>query len=81
MKKIVKAALMHGVKFFAASHRAFNPLAKVHLEALKEVASKDSMEVKIISCVDVPLRIGEKRVDDFQRWKTHLEYEALKYGN
>lgn len=56
MKKIVKAALMHGVKFFAASHRAFNPLAKVHLEALKEVASEDSMEVKIISCVDVPLR-------------------------
>jgi len=53
---------MHGVKFFAASHWAFNPLDEVHLEALKEVASEDSMEVKIISCVDVPLRIGEKRV-------------------
>jgi hypothetical protein len=81
MKKVVRTALNYGVKFFAASSRTFNPLAPNYLDAVKEIEAEDKKEIRLIPCIDVPLRFKGKRVDDFRRWKTHLEYETEQYGS
>jgi len=81
MKKVVRTALNYDVKFFAASSRTFNPLAPNYLDTVKEIEAEDKKEIQLIPCIDVPLRFKGKRVDDFRRWKTHLEYETEQYGS
>jgi len=80
MKKVIRVALNHGVRFFAASGRAFNQLASNYLEAVKEIEAEDEKRLRLIPCIDVPLRFKGKRIDDYRRWKTHLEYEARQFG-
>ena len=81
MKKVVRTALNYDVKFFAASSRTFNPLAPNYLDAVKEIEAEDKKEIRLIPCIDVPLRFKGKRVDDYRKWKTHLEYETEQYGS
>jgi len=81
VKKVIKVALSHGVRFLAASSRAFNPLAQSYLDAVKEVEAEEEKEIRLIPCVDVPLRLKGRGVDDLRRWRTHLEYETASYGS
>ena len=78
-KKVIRTALNHGVKFFAASSQTFNSLALNYINVVKEIEVEDKKEIWLIPCIDVPLRFKGKRVDDYQRWKTHLEYEIKQY--
>ncbi len=80
-KKVIRTALNYDVKFFAASSRTFNPLAPNYLDAVKEIEAEDEKQIWLIPCIDVPFRFKGKRVDDYRRWKTHLEHEAKQYGN
>ncbi len=79
MKKVIRTALKYGVRFFAASHRAFNQLAPTYLEAVSEVEAENETALWLIPCIDVPLRFRNNKIDDYRRWKTHLEYETKKY--
>jgi hypothetical protein len=80
MKAVIKVSLKYNVKFFAAASHGFNELAPIYLEAVREVGDEEETELLLIPCMDVPLRLGGREVDDYKRWKTHLTYESNKFG-
>jgi hypothetical protein len=80
MKAVIKASLKYGVKFFTAASHGFNELAPIYLEAVREVEDEEETELLLIPCMDVPLRLRGREVDDYKRWKTHLTYESNKFG-
>ena len=80
MKKIMRVALRHGVSLFAASSHGFNDLAPIHLDAVKEVEKEEETELSLISCIGIPLQVGGEKVNEYRRWKTHLNYELEQFG-
>lgn len=71
MKVVIRASFKHNVKFFAAASYGFNELAPVYLEAVKEAGDEEGAELMLIPCMDVPLTVRGREVDDYKRWKTH----------
>ena len=80
MKRVLKAALREGIGFFAASSPSFCELAPIYLDAVEEVESEEETELALIMHVGTPLELRGKRLDDYRRWKTHLEHESSLYG-
>ncbi len=80
MKKVMRVALNYGVRFFSASSHRFNDLSPLYLEAVREIEDEEEVEITLIACISIPLRISGARVNDYRRWKTQLLYETEKFG-
>jgi len=81
IKRVMKVAVKHGVRFFSVSSHSFTDLSMLHLEAIGEVEEEEETEISLIACISIPLQLGGAKVNDYKRWKTHLTYEIEKFGN
>jgi len=80
MKRVMRVAIGFGVNLFAASSHGFNELAPTYLEAVEEVEEEEETDLSLIACISVPLELGGRRINDYRKWKTHLDYESEKFG-
>jgi hypothetical protein len=80
IKKIMKIALKHEIKHFAALSPSFNIFSPKHLEAIKDLEKEYERKIPIIACIGIPVKLRNKKINDFKRWKTHLEYESKEFG-
>jgi hypothetical protein len=78
MAKVIEAAIKMGVKKFASATPDSSPLASLHLRVLRNFADQ-GFDVQIIPCLGIPLRLGDRKVDDYRRWATYLAYESRTY--
>ncbi|MGQ9552233.1 MAG: hypothetical protein ACUVUE_07395 [Candidatus Bathycorpusculaceae bacterium] len=81
MKKVLEVAIKHGIRYFASSSHNFNELVPTYMEAISEVADEKAAEVQLIPCLGIPLEFKGKRIDDYRRWATYLEYETRSFGD
>jgi hypothetical protein len=81
MKKVLEVAVKQGIRYFASSSHNFNELVLTYLEAISEVAEEKAAEVQLIPCLGIPLEFKGKRIDDYRRWATYLEYETESFGD
>ena len=80
MKRVMRVAVQYGVSLFAASSHGFNDLAPMHLKAIQELEEEGETELSLITCISVPLELRGRKIDDYRRWKTHLDYELMEFG-
>ena len=80
MKRVMRVAIRFGVNLFAASSHGFNELAPTYLEAVEEVEEEAETDLSLITCISVPLELRGRRINDYRKWKTHLDYESEKFG-
>ncbi|MEM3407569.1 MAG: hypothetical protein QW806_02350 [Nitrososphaerota archaeon] len=80
IKKVMKVALKYGIRYFAASSHDFNELSPIYLNAIKELEEDEGIEIFLIPCMRIPLKIGKEEINDHRRWATHLNYEVEKFG-
>lgn len=80
MKRVMRVAIGFGVNLFAASSHGFNELAPTYLEAVEEVEEEEETDLSLVMCISVPLELRGRRINDYRRWKTHLDYESKKFG-
>jgi len=80
IKKVMKTAIDYDVRIFSASAHMFNSLAQIYLQAVKEVEDEEGMDIQLIPCLDVPLRLRGRKLNDYKRWKTHVNYESETFG-
>lgn len=80
IKKVMKVALNFGLRYFAASSYDFNELSPIYLNAIKELEEDEGIEIFLIPCIKIPLKIGKEEINDYRRWVTHLNYEIEKFG-
>jgi len=74
MREVVDAAVELGVTKFAAASPNSSPLAPLHIHVLETLAGED-LEIEMIPCIGIPVRIGGRSVDAFRRWATYLAFE------
>ncbi len=80
MKRVMRVAIGFGVSLFAASSHGFNEFAPTYLEAVEEVEEEEETDLSLIMCISVPLELRGRGINDYRRWKTHLDYESKKFG-
>ena len=80
MKRVMRVAIGYGVNLFAASSHGFNELAPTFLEAIEEVEEEEETDLSLVMCTSVPLELRGRRINDYRRWKTHLNYESKQFG-
>ncbi|MEM1575115.1 MAG: hypothetical protein QXF09_05890 [Nitrososphaerota archaeon] len=80
IKKVMKVALNFGLRYFAASSHDFNELSPIYLNAIKELEEDEGIEIFLIPCMKIPLKLGKEEINDYRRWATHLNYEVEKFG-
>jgi hypothetical protein len=73
-KKIIDAALEVGIKKFAGAVPDSSPLSSLHLQVLKNLID-EGHDIKLIPCVGIPIKKGDRKIDDFRRWATYLSFE------
>lgn len=78
MAKIIETAAKKGVRKFASATPNSSPLASLHIRVLRAFADQ-GLDVQLIPCLGIPLRLGERMVDDYRRWATYLTYESKTY--
>lgn len=78
MKNVIDAAISMGVKRFAAAAPGSSPLASLHLQVLRGIVD-EGCDIEIIPCVEIPVKLGDRRVDAFKRWATYLTFETEFY--
>jgi len=78
MKRVIDAALSMGVRRFAAAAPGSSPLASLHLQVLRSIVG-EGHAIDLIPCVEIPVKLGDKRVDAFRRWATYLTFEGEFY--
>jgi len=76
--KVIEAAVKMGVRKFASATPDSSPLSSLHLRVLRDLANQ-GLDVQLIPCLGIPMRLGERKVDDFRRWATYLAYESETY--
>ncbi len=81
MKKVIEVAIRHGISCFASSSHDFNELVPTYLEAINEIAEEKATEVQMIPCLGIPLEFKGKKIDDYRRWATYLDYETKSFGD
>ncbi|MFX0211372.1 MAG: hypothetical protein ACFFDT_35665, partial [Candidatus Hodarchaeota archaeon] len=81
MKRLIEVALRYQIHYFAASSYNFNALAPTYLKMVNEVAEEKERAVQLIPCLGIPLEFKRKKVDDYKRWATYLDYELRTFGN
>jgi len=74
MREVVDAAVELGVTKFAAASPDSSPLASLHIHVLETLAG-ENLDIEIIPCIGIPVRIGGRSVDAFRRWATYLAFE------
>jgi hypothetical protein len=74
MREVVDAAVELGVTKFAAASPDSSPLAPLHIHILETLAG-ENLDIEIIPCIGIPVRIGGRSVDAFRRWATYLAFE------
>lgn len=79
MAKVIETAAKKGVRKFASATPDSSPLASLHIRVLRDLADQ-GLDVQLIPCLGIPLRLGERRVDDYRRWATYLAYESKTYN-
>ena len=79
--KILKKAINdYGVTVVASTPATEGKLPALLLDAIKETIKATSVEIALIPCFRIPLRIGEKPIDDYRRWITYYEIERKPVG-
>jgi hypothetical protein len=78
MKRVIDAAISMGVERFAATTSGSSPLASLHLHVLRGIVD-EGCDIEIIPCVEIPVKLGDRRVDAFRRWATYLTFESKFY--
>jgi hypothetical protein len=78
MVKVIQVAIKIGVRKFASATPDSSPMASLHLRVLRDLADQ-GFDVKIIPCLGRPIKLGERKVDDFRRWATYLAHESGTY--
>ena len=76
--KVIEMAIKMGVRKFSSATPDSSQSASLHLRVLKDFAYR-GFDVEIIPCLGIPIRLGERKVDDFRRWATYLAYESETY--
>ena len=75
---VIEAAINFSVRKFASATPDSSPSAFLHLRVLRDFANL-GLDIQVIPCLGIPMRIRERRVDDFRRWATYLAYESKTY--
>ncbi len=75
MKRVIDAALSMGARRFAAAAPGSSPLASLHLQVLRNIVS-EGHSIDLIPCVEIPVKLGGRRIDAFRRWATYLTFES-----
>jgi hypothetical protein len=78
MAKVIETAVNKGVRKFASATPGSSPLASLHIRVLRDFVDQ-GLDVQLIPCLGIPLRLGERMVDDYRRWATYLLYESKTY--
>jgi len=73
-RKVVEAAIKMGVHRFAGATPRSSPLSPVHLEALTAMID-EGHNIELLPCIEIPVRLGDNRIDPFRRWATYLKFE------
>ncbi|MFB0567041.1 MAG: hypothetical protein ACETVM_00445 [Candidatus Bathyarchaeia archaeon] len=77
-KKVAEAALKMGVHRFAGATPRSSPLSPVHLEAIR-VMIDEGHGIELLPCIEIPVRLGDDRINAFRRWATYIEFERRLY--
>lgn len=78
MRSVIDAAIKMDVKRFAAATPGSSLLAPLHLQVLGDVFD-EGHKVELITCVGIPMKLGNRNIDAFRRWATYLALEARLY--
>jgi len=73
-RNIVEVALKMGVHRFAGATPRSSSLSPVHLEALR-VMIDEGHDIELLPCIEIPVRLGDDRIDAFRRWATYVKFE------
>jgi hypothetical protein len=80
MKRVMKVAIRYEVSLFSAASPDFNELAPTYLKAIEEIQEEEETELSLITCTSVPLELRGRQINDYRRWKTHLNHELKEFG-
>ena len=75
-----KAVESYGITVIANTASTEGGLATLFLKAITETIKATSTEIALIPCFMIPLRLGDKPIDDYRRWITYYEYEKKTSG-
>jgi len=79
VKILKKAVNEYGVTVFANAP-AVEGRPAILLDAIKYTIKATSVEMALIPCFMIPLRIGDQPIDDYRRWITYYEIERKIAG-
>ena len=77
---MTKAVEEYGVMVIANTPSTDGKMASLLLEAIRKTSKATSVEIALISCFQIPLKVGDKSIDDYRRWKTYYEIERTILG-
>lgn len=80
VKIMKKAVEEYGITAIANTPSTEGKLSELLLEAIKETIKATSVEIALISCFMIPLRVCNKPIDDYRRWITYYEIEKKNTG-
>lgn len=78
MRRVIDAAISMGVRRLAAAAPGSSPLAPLHLQVIRGVVD-EGHDIELIPCLEIPLKLGNNKIDAFRRWATYLGIEARLY--
>jgi len=77
-RNIVEVAIRMGVHRFAGATPHSSTLSSVHLEALR-VMIDEGHDIELLPCIEIPVRLGDDRIDAFRRWATYVKFERRPF--
>ena len=77
-RKVVEAAIKMGVHRFAGATPRSSPLSPVHIEALTAMID-EGYDIELLPCIEIPVRLGDDRINAFRRWATYVKFERRLY--
>ena len=77
-RKVVKAAIRMGIRRFAGATPRSSPLSPVHLQVLRLMID-EGHDIELLPCIEIPIKLGNNRIEAFRRWATYVEFEKKIY--
>ena len=65
----------YGVTVFAAAAHLGEELPRLFYRAIEETVEATGVEIAVIPCLRIPLKLDGEPVDDYRRWLTYYEVE------